>query len=112
MFGKLTDFAYRRSVKESIGFYLAYFVLIVIAAVAIAGFLSIISGNSSNNFGVSTGTIVAIISCVTLSILISLRKKRLNKFSYILLIFISGVLATWGGALLGLIPVAYLTTRK
>lgn len=113
MFNHLTDLNYTRSGKEAIGFYLAYLLLIVIVS-AIAGAIFGSTGmmHSQNGFytGMKIGTLVAIISCITLSYLIIGGKKSSSKFSSILLALIAGILAMIGGGLLGLIIPSYLST--
>src|SRR3990172_1890459 len=86
MFKNLTDFTYKRNRKEAIGFYIAYFILIVLLGGLSGGIVGlIINQQDSYAVGFRVGNIV--------------------------LIPLSGLLAYFGGALLGLIFVTYLTTR-
>lgn len=113
MFKKLTDYKYKRTGQEAFGFYIAYLVLIVLAGALAAGLLStVITSIQGLEGGIKIGSLVAIVSCLTVSYLIVAHKKMTNKFGPILLVVLSGVLAIGGGALLGLIPAAYLTTKK
>lgn len=111
LFKNLTDFSYKRTGKQALGFYLAYFVLIVIVGALIGGLASLSIGDASINLGVRYGNILAILVTVGLSFLILNKKNLLDHFGYILLALLSGLLAFLGGALLGLIPVAYFTTK-
>lgn len=113
MFKKLTDFKYRRKPKEAFGFYIAYLILIVLLGALAAGFLgAIITSVQGFEGGVKVGSLVSIISCVTLSFLVIKSKNLTGKFGPILLVVLSGVLAIGGGGLLGLIPTAFLTMKQ
>ncbi len=112
MFNNLINFAYKRNTKEAVGFYIAYLVLIILTAVLLAGVLGSVTGNSDNfNFGVRIGGITAAVACFVLSMMIVKSKKLTVNFLYIALVLLSGILALFGGALIGLIPTAYLSTR-
>jgi hypothetical protein len=112
MFKHLTDFAYKRSFKEAIGFYLAYLFLIILLAALLGGLMGLIAGQEDSfEFGLRVGNIVAIVVTMGISLLILRKKGFLGNFGYIILIILSGLLAFFGGGLLGLIPVAFLTTR-
>jgi hypothetical protein len=113
MFKQLTNFSYERNVKEAIGLYLAYLLLIVILAIVVGWLVRLTLGDYI--LGISlrgAGNIVAIISSLVIALLIVKKKKLFGNFINILLILLSGVLAILGGGLLGLIPVAYLSTRQ
>ena len=71
----------------------------------------IINQQDSYAVGFRVGNIVAIISTLVFSSVILKQKNLTNNFKYIVLIPLSGLLAYFGGALLGLIFVTYLTTR-
>jgi hypothetical protein len=110
MFKHLTELSYTRSIKEAIGFYLAYLLLIIIAG-AIAGFL--FGGiNSVNSFyaGIDIGTIISVIASLILTYLIFMAKKRTKSFASLLLTLVAGFLAMIGGGILGLLIPAYITT--
>lgn len=111
MFKNLTDFSYKRTNKEAFGFYLAYFLLLVLIGFLIGAVIGIVSTENAFQLGLRAGQVFAIIFTVGLSFMVLSKKKLLNKFGYILLALLAGVLAIFGGALLGLIPVAYLTKK-
>jgi hypothetical protein len=112
MFNNLFDFGYRRSTKEAVGFYIAYLVLAIVAAMLLGGLVGMLGEeDTAYELGVKIGSIVAIVASVVLSFLI-IRAKRLYSFGMILLGIVSGVLALLTGGLGGFIPVAYLTTRE
>lgn len=112
MFKKLTDFSYKRNTLEALGFYIAYLIILTVSAFIIGAVLGTATGNEDNfAFGAKIGVIFAIIAILCLSFVVLSKKKLTNNFSYLLLGLLSGVLAYFGGGLLGLIPVAYLTTK-
>ena len=118
MFTKLTDFSYTRSIKEALGFYLAYLLLGIILGAIIGALYASFSLESSADFtegyiaGQKAGAVVAIAYPLVLSYLVLSKKKLLGNFGYLLLGLLSAILAIFGGALLGLVPAAYLTTKK
>ncbi|MBU4338569.1 hypothetical protein KKB43_02500 [Patescibacteria group bacterium] len=114
MFNNLTDFSYKRNFKEAMGFYIFWLVFILVVGGLLAIVLSIIIGQTdkeaAREFGFKVGVAMAILTNLAISFLI-LRKKNLRGISYIFLALLSGVLASVGGGLLGLIPTAYLSTK-
>lgn len=110
MFKDLTNLKLRRTGKEALGFYIAYLVFTILAAVIVSGVLGAFSGNGAQ-FSVGSDTLTGIVVCLVLSYLIVKKKKLTSNFANLLLILLSGALAYYGGGLLGLIPVAYLTTK-
>lgn len=111
MFNKLFDFSYVRTSIQAIGFYIAYFLIIVVLAMVIGGIYGALSTSSENSFniGIKIGAYVAIINVIILSFLILNSKKLFTPLNLILALVSVG-LAYFGGALLGLIIVAYFTT--
>ena len=114
MFTHLTDFAYTRTTKQAIGFYLAYFLLFILMAFMAGAVLGIIIRDSANAFeaGLTLGNILAVVASFGVSLLILKKKKLLSHFGFILLCVLSGILSVFIEALGGLIPAAYLTTRS
>jgi|SRR6516165_3953969 hypothetical protein len=109
MFKNLTDYKRKRTLKEAIGFYQAYCVLIVLLAM-ITSLSTPIIANTKGAAGI-VGRVVAIVLCLFLSFSIVTKKKKSGNFLYLMLVIASGFLGYFGGALLGLIPAAYLTTK-
>ena len=111
MFKNLTKFEKKRTTNQAIGFYIAYLVATMLAAMIIAG---LFGGGSSNSnafaIGVRVGSAAAILVSVGLAYMIIQARKLSGEFKFILIGLLAGVLAYFGGGLLGLIPVAYLTT--
>lgn len=110
IFQELTNFRYKRNLKQAFGFYLAYLVLLMLVAALFGGFLSLIVGNGTFEFGLRVGNMVAVLTSVGISILVLRDKGLLGRFRNIVLVLIAGVLAYFAGGLLGLILVAYFTT--
>jgi hypothetical protein len=112
MFRNLTDFKYKRSIWEAVGFYLAYFLLAMVVSVMISGILGPFSNSKPSEFGTAIGISIGAISSFLLSILIIREKKLWKNFLYLLLAFATGILSLYGGGLLGLIFPSYLSTIK
>lgn len=113
MFNRLTDFGYQRSAKEAIGFYIAYLLLTAIVG-ALLGSVggSVVPANESvPAVALQVGTIGAAIIAVVLACLILKQKNLLYLSPLLLIVLLAAVGAFIGGGLLGLIPVAYLTTK-
>ena len=104
MFENLFDLAYVRSTRQAVGFYIAYFVLMVT-------FLLIAGGILASDFveGIQVGATIAIIYCPVLSLIIVAKKGGLGGKG-ILMVLLSFIGANVGGGLIGIIPAAYLTT--
>lgn len=118
MFKKLTDFSYKRNRKEAVGFYFAYLFLALIIGAVVGALLGTSSdvktfqegfeaSSQSSVLPVVTVTYVAIISA-----LVFVKRKLHRKFRYILLIVVNCFLAILGGAILGLIIPAVMTTKE
>jgi ABC-type dipeptide/oligopeptide/nickel transport system permease subunit len=113
MFTHLTDLQYQRTAKQALGFYLAYFVLFLLIAGIVGALVALSSTQQQNIVELSTrmGILTAVIACTALGLLIVYKKHLVGHFPSLLIAVASGVCALFGGALLGLLPVAYLTTR-
>ena len=102
-----------RTKKEAVGFYLAYLLLLAL----VAGLVSFFVGDPKAPFdeGFQSGQIIgayfSIIACLILSLFVLYKKKQLNSFGLILIAVLSGIGAIFLGGLLGLVFVAYLTTK-
>lgn len=117
MFKNLFDFTYRRTVKEAFGFYLAYLLLILISGIILGGtlggfFTTEDTFEAGYDFGLKIGIFFAVIVCLYISISLVVKKKLYTNFGFVLLSLCSGILALFGGALLGLIIPTYFTTRQ
>jgi hypothetical protein len=114
MFQHLTDFAYQRTKKQAFGFYIAYFALIVAIGGLIGFFIAAISPSQKD----TGGTIFSVVYSLTilapflLALTVAFSKRIYTQVFVVLLIVLSGVFGSIAGAMLGLIPVAYLTTRE
>jgi hypothetical protein len=112
MFKKLLDFDYKRKGKEAVGFYLAFLLLnIVIGATLGAVFGRGDSFSSGFNSGVVLGTYGAILTQLVIGIILLSKRNRYKNLLYIILVLISMICSRLGGGLLGLLPLAYLSTK-
>ncbi|KKQ80821.1 MAG: hypothetical protein UT02_C0002G0046 [Parcubacteria group bacterium GW2011_GWC2_38_7] len=114
MFKNLTKLGFKRTAKQAIGFYLAYLLLLLLCAGLLGGILAVVLNDTNliAQISLKLGNIIAITVTLILSFFILKAKKLLGNFKYILVALLSGFLALFLGALAGLIPVAYLTTRE
>ena len=115
MFKNLTNFSYKRSWKEAIGFYLAYLLVGLILGGIAGGLSSIQSGattfSEGFNTGLGIGQIVGIIYSLIISFVVLIQRKLYKNFGWVILALLNGLLAFFGGSLLGLIIPAFMTTR-
>jgi hypothetical protein len=115
MFKHLMDFSHKRSWQEAIGFYLAFFLLGVILGALSGALLGSSLGSSTFHQGISSGIGIGIWSSIVYSLAVSctllIQRKLYKNFGYVLLALLSGLLAAVGGAILGMIIPAFMTTR-
>jgi hypothetical protein len=99
-----------RSGFQAVGFYFCYLILFIMCGGLVGAIACVISGGGFDT-GLRAGQVFAILACPSLAIAI-LKAKRKFTFGYVVLALLSGVLAVYGGAILGMIPVSFLTTRN
>jgi hypothetical protein len=92
-----------------LGFYLAYLLMLGIFCAIAGGVAGILCGGGFHA-GVRIGHVIAIVACPAIG-LILLNQKRAFSFQNVLLAMLAGALALFGGGLLGLLPVSFLTTK-
>lgn len=110
MFSDIFKLHIKRTALQALGFYIAYLLLLIIVC-AIAGAIAGTLSGGGFQAGLEIGQFIAILSCLILGFAI-LKQKSTFSLGYVLLALLAGVLAALGGGLLGLIPVAFLTTRQ
>ena len=115
MFNSLFNLGLRRTDKQAFGFYLVMF-LFMFVIVGIILCLAITAGAAgeqdiiqfANTIGIPIVALLASILAIAI-----VHAKGLFKSPYcILMILLTMLLSLYGGVLLGLIPVAHLTTRS
>ena len=111
MFGRLSDFGHQRSAVQAIGFYLAYLVAGIVFLAVLGGVAGAIIPGFGFDGGLTLGTIGAVIISPVLSLLVMRAKGLLGHIGFLLLAVLSGGAAAIGGLILGLMFVAFLTTR-
>ena len=113
MFEHPFDFAYKRSVVQAVGFYLFYFVALVLLAIAV-GFLMVFGGVSVPEDSPNLiNQLTAIIPIVILSFLLLARKKLTKDAVAIVLVVLAVAVSYYfSSGVLGLVFLAYLTTRE
>ena len=118
MFTHLTDFKFRRTTKQAVGFYIVYLMGTVLLAGLISYIYMSMSGQSfspedeSFSAGARVGSKVVMVIVLILSILILNAKKLTHNSRSIIIVLIAVAFTFVGGGLLGFIPVAYLTTLE
>jgi uncharacterized membrane protein len=113
MFKKLTEFDYKRTALEAVGFWLAYGGLILLTAMLVGGFLGVVlPPEKISDYANPAGKTIAFVMCLGLSVLILAKKKLLDKFGYIVFVILCGFLPLLTGFPGGLVSVAFLTTRS
>jgi hypothetical protein len=118
MFTQLTNFSYKRNKKEAFGFYLAYFFLALIIGACTGAMLNVTSTPMTFQEGFDAGMNSSVLSIVTMlyvaiiSVLVLVKRGLQHKFLYIVLVGIACFLSIFGGALLGLIIPAVMTTKE
>ena len=108
MFKDLFKLEKQRTAKEALGFYIACLLLSLLAFLLFGGIIGGII--QSPDLVLLLANLLAIIFCPWLSYQIISKKNLKGNILYIVLCISSGVGAYFTGTLLGLIPVAYLTT--
>ncbi len=111
MFRRLTDFGHQRTLVEAIGFYLVYFILGIIVAAMLGALAGPLTGTAGFEGGMLIGTVFAVVACPVLSFAILAKKGLLRHVGYVLVALLSVAGAAAAGLLLGLVFVAFLTTR-
>ena len=111
MFRRLTDFGHQRTLVEAIGFYLAYLLLGIIVAAGLGFVAGFVTGDFSFEGGMTVGAAFAIGICPVMGFIILGAKGLLSHLGYVAVAVLSVVGAALGGLLLGLVFVAFLTTR-
>ena len=112
MFKNLTNFKYKRKGWEPVGFYLAYLFLIILITAIANGFIGSFNRPDTVYAGIRVSTIVSVIFSLFIAYTVASAKKLTKRYGNVVLILLSGVLAVWGGGLLGLIIPAYLSSKK
>ena len=108
MLQDLLDLGKQRTAKEALIFYIAYFLTYILAFLLFGGIIGGIT--QSPDLVMLLTNLLAVIFCSWLSYQIISKKNLKGNILYIVLCISSGVGAYFTGTLLGLIPVAYLTT--
>lgn len=116
LFKNLFDLSYKRKGAEIFGFYLVYSILGAFVAGIICGLIISACYPEAKTFEDGTklalvyGPVLAILYGVVISIAIIAAKNIFNSFHAVLLTIIAVPLLYFGGASIGMIPIAFLTS--
>ncbi|MFV1916914.1 MAG: hypothetical protein ACC618_00275 [Patescibacteria group bacterium] len=86
--------------------------MIILVGALFGAILGLFFGDRSFEIGFKIGNLFVILVTLSLSFAILSKKNLMSNFGLILLAVLSGLLTLLGGGLLGLIPAAYLSTKK
>ncbi len=107
MFSNLLNLEIKRNLKQAIGFYIAYLIFVLLL-ITVVGFVT--DPSRSFEAGVEFGQRFVVLIAITLSFLIFYKKNSVQSFKSIAIILLVAVCAIFGGALLAMIPISYITT--
>ena len=114
MFKNLTDFSIQRTKGQAFGFWLSFFILGALLGFVTSLIAAKLAGvgefKEAYEMGLRIGRPFGAVYVLTLSTLIC-NKKSLGFGWYIVALFVSPILAIFATLSVGLIPVAFLTTR-
>ena len=105
MFKHLLDLSYKRTGVQALGFYIAYFIVLLLIITLLGG---IFTSDFDEGFRFGAASVVS--ASFILAFLTLYNKRRINHLGYFLLAASAGIIALFIGLPGGLIPVAYLTT--
>lgn len=116
MFKEITNFQYIRSGSQAFGFYITYLFIGFIAGGIVGGLSTTFTHAQTFQegfaVGAKVGPIFAVVYVTFICILLAKAKGFQKNMLYIILLLLSVAVSLFGGALLGLIIPAYLTTKQ
>lgn len=114
MLSQFSDFCLKRSGWQALGFYVVYLIALAIGGGALSFFLAPFSNATTDaeafEYGAMIGSRFAMVMVPLLTYMVIKAKGYAADFGYLVVVALSLVLAILAGGLLGLIPVAYITT--
>ena len=114
LFRRLTDLSYQRTITWAIVFYVVYFLLFLFIGIIVWAIAELSSNTEAealqmaSRLGITTVTIASAV----LAFLVARKKNLLRQPIASVVIILAGICAMFGGALLGLLPIAYLTMKE
>lgn len=106
MFKDILNFGIKRSIKNAFGFYLSCLLLNILIGITLA-FIFV----ENTNLAFAVGSYGVVVVQFVLGILLLRKRNRMKNFWNIVLVILAIFLTRVGGALFGLIPLAYLSTK-
>jgi hypothetical protein len=110
MFNELLNFSLKRNARSAIGFYLAHFLMAILIGMLLGATGGTLGFIQDFDDGIGVGATGAAIYTLIIGLVVA-NKKKLG-FPYYLLVVISSTLAVFAGAIISMIPIAYMTTRE
>ena len=122
MFYGLTDLGMKRTGKQALGFYIVYFVAIVIIDTLVGATIGLTLASSSlsyqnvlsltTNITILVGYTISIVYIIVLGLLILVHRKLYNDIVSVILFIIAIILTLTIGNVLSVAFIALLTMRK
>jgi hypothetical protein len=127
LFAGLGALGHERSMMQGIGFYIAYLFVVFEISLLVGSVVGITTGaivpsafydfshwltNGVADVMVQAGWAVGIVFTLGLGALVLRYKGLMQNFVLVSFVLLGGVLAIFFGAFLGLIPIAFITTRE
>lgn len=107
----MQEFRRVRDLQEAIFFYVLYLFPFLLVRLLIFGATALLTRDPVYS-GLVIGNIVAAVFCLILGVMILKSKRHITNLRYWILLVVGVLGALGAGAVLGLAPVAFLTTRK
>ncbi len=111
LFNHVFNYSRKRNIKQAFVFYFTHIILLVMIAFVFEFLRGLAPKQAYEGWSQdSVGTSIAMFFSLLIFFLILFKKKQWRNMRYIVLIIVSGSLTYLGGGILGLIPVAYMST--
>jgi hypothetical protein len=112
MFTEILNFKFMRSWRQAIGWYLTFLLIGILISAIFGALFDSATGSIAERF--STGTQIGSKLIILYELVLALLIARGKGYSALTIILglLGALLAAFGGGVLGLLPLAYLTTIK
>lgn len=111
MLNNIRNLSYRRNSSEAVVFYLVYLLVGIVVSALGAGIITSIISNSDKEFFLKISSLIIVVFVFNLGFMLLGAKKMTEESKYVVTVVTASFLAYFGGGLLGLVLIAYLTTK-
>ena len=117
MFSNLFNLGYTRTLGQAVVFYIVYFIIFLLVSMILSiatgiGIFGITDPAQNFLWGQQTTKILGVVFCLGLGFAILIKKNLQGDSMSLVLVVVAGAIAYFSAPLFGLIPVAFLTTKK